>query len=90
MDKSLDIDVSSSCINVLRKSNLCQWYYLRGSCEGCDRNHFPPPLKAKEFDYLWYLARNGLCFKVRKGKECEDPKCVYGHEASCQIGSGRV
>ena len=90
MDKILDVDVSSPYLQVLRKLKLCQWFYLRGRCEGCDRNHLIPPLKAREFDCLWYLARYGACNKIRKGKECDDPKCVYGHEAGCQIGSGSV
>ena len=90
MDKTLDIDINSPYINILRKSNLCQWFYLRGRCEGCDRNHAVAPLNERAFDYLWYLARQGFCFRVRRGKkECDDPKCVYGHEQGCPLGSGR-
>ncbi len=61
-------------------AKLLGWYYLRGTCDGCDRNHVPTPLKAREFDCLWFLTRHGLCFKIRMGKDCDDPKCVYGHE----------
>ena len=59
---------------------LLGWYYMRGKCDGCDRNHVPTPFKAREFDCLWVLTRRGLCFKIRKGKDCDDRKCVYGHE----------
>lgn len=90
VDKMLDVDISSPYIDALRRAKLCQWYYLRGKCEGCKNNHVAPPLSAREFDCLWYMARQGLCYKMRKGNSCGDALCVYGHEADCQIGSGRV
>ena len=90
VDKMLNIDIASPFINVLRHNKLCAYYYLRGRCEGCDKNHLAPPLNAKEFDCLWYVARQGLCFKTRKGKVCTDESCCYGHEDGYQIGSGRV
>jgi len=92
VDKVLDIDLTSPYLNFLRHNNLCSWYYLRGRCEGgCVKNHaIARPLDASGFDHLWYLARGGLCFKLRKAKVCDDPKCIYGHEAGHQIGSGRV
>ena len=88
VDKVLNIDVTSPYINVLRQNKLCPWYYLRGRCEGCDKSHVASPLKAKEFDYLWYVARQGVCFKVRKGKVCNDDKCIYGHEEGFPVGTG--
>ena len=90
IDKILDVDITSPYLGVIRQTRLCPWYYLRGRCEGCDRNHRVPPLNARETDYLWYHARHGLCQKIRKGKDCDDPKCVYGHEEGHQIGSGKV
>lgn len=36
--------------------------------------------KPESFDCLWFLVRHGLCFKVRRGKDCDDSKCIYGHE----------
>ena len=87
VDRLLGVDPNTPYMNFLRQANMCAWYYLRGKCDGCDRNHVPPPLKAREFDCLWYIARHGLCFKVRKGKDCDDPKCIYGHEDGHPIGS---
>ncbi len=79
VDKPLKVDPSSPYFQFLRKANLCQWYYLRGECTGCSKNHNHDALGPREYDCLWYLARNGLCYKVQKGKDCEDPKCIYGH-----------
>lgn len=79
IDKPLNIDPSSPYFLVLRKANLCPWYYLRGACTGCGKNHLVPPLSPYEYDCLWYQARNGLCNRAQKGKDCDDPKCVYGH-----------
>lgn len=87
VDKILGVDPNTPYMNFLRQANLCGWYYLRGKCNGCDRNHTPPPLQAREFDCLWFLARHGLCFKVRKDKDCDDAKCIYGHEEGHPIGS---
>jgi hypothetical protein len=79
VDKPLKIDPSSPYFQVLRKANLCHWYYLRGGCTGCSKNHFVGPLSPREYDCLWYLARNGLCYRAQRGKDCDDPKCIYGH-----------
>lgn len=93
VDKTLSVHTASPYLNILRQNKLCGWYYLRGECKGpennCGMNHAPPPLNAREFDCLWYLARQGMCYKVRKGKDvCVDPKCIYGHEEGNPIGSG--
>lgn len=89
IDKMLNIDVTSPYINVLRESRLCFWYYLRGYCDGsCNKNHVAQPLNAREFDYLWFVARWGLCYKLKKGKVCDDRLCVHGHEEGCPIGTG--
>ena len=90
VDKMLNVDVGSPYINFLRHSNLCAYFYLRGRCDGCQRNHLAPPLNPKEFDCLWYVSRQGLCYKARKGKVCDDDRCVYGHEDGFPVGSGRV
>ena len=83
IDKPLDVDPNSTYLNALRQNRLCGYYYLRGKCDGsCDKNHKPGPLNKHEFDMLWYLMRQGLCWKVRKDKECEDAKCIYGHVKS--------
>ena len=79
IDKQLAVDPTTPYLQVLKKANLCSWYYLRGECTGCSKNHFVGPLTPREFDCLWYLTRAGLCFQVRKGKDCDDPKCIYGH-----------
>ena len=91
VDKKLHIDPSTPYIHALRQAKMCAWYYLRGRCESnCDKNHFTPALKSKEFDFLWFIARHGLCFKMRKEKDCDDPLCVYGHEKGCPIGTGNI
>lgn len=87
VDKLLSVDPNTPYMHFLRQANLCTWYYLRGKCDSCGKNHVPPPLNVREFDCLWFLARRGLCFKVRKGKDCDDPKCIYGHEEAHPMGS---
>lgn len=89
IDKFLDVDTTSPYLSVIRQARLCHWFYLRGRCDGCDRNH-RVPLDAIESDYLWYQARHGFCHKIRKGKDCDDPKCIYGHEEGNQVGSGKA
>ncbi|KAF2452958.1 hypothetical protein BDY21DRAFT_148102 [Lineolata rhizophorae] len=65
----------------LKSLNLCNWKFLRGNCdlESCTRNHNFRDLTDAEGDALWYLARQGRCWKVRRGDDCDDPKCIYGH-----------
>ena len=81
VDKRLDVDPDSDYLKALRKANLCGYYYLRGQCDGrCGKSHVTKALNAHEFDCLWYLKReSGQCYKLRKGKDCEDPLCIYGH-----------
>lgn len=80
VDKPLSIDPNPSYLNALRQNKLCGYYHLRGRCEGtCDKNHVPLGLDGRSFDHLWYLSRQAACYKVRKGKDCADPKCIYGH-----------
>lgn len=90
VDKVLHINLASPYLNILRQNNLCYQYYLQGRCEGgCFKNHtISRFLETSAFDHLWYLARGGLCNKVRKGRACGDSRCVYGHEKGNQIGSG--
>ena len=88
VDKLLGVDPKTPYMNFLRQANLCGYYYLRGKCDGCSRSHVPPPLKARDFDCLWLLTRHALCFKTRKGKDCDDPLCIYGHEEGNPMGSG--
>lgn len=81
IDKDLNVDPSSAKYGTVRSGHLCGWYYLRGACLGsCGKSHSVSPLNAQEFDCLWHLIRaDSLCDKVRKCKDCEDPKCIYGH-----------
>lgn len=87
VDKLLSVDPNDPYTRFLRQANMCSYFYLRGKCEGCNRNHVAPALKAERFDCLWFLARHGLCFKARKGKDCDDPRCIYGHEEGHPMGS---
>ena len=80
VDKPLNVDLSSPYVNTLRQQKLCGWFHLRGKCEGlCNKNHVAITLSAREFDCLWYVIRSDECYKSRKKKNCEDPKCIYGH-----------
>jgi len=81
VDKPLDVDPNTPYMHALRRSNFCGYYCLRGLCDvSCGKNHFPLALNAHEFDCLWYLMRQGLCHKARRGKDCVDAKCIYGHQ----------
>jgi hypothetical protein len=73
------LHAKQALVERLKKANLCQWLFLRGECVGCGHNHGYCPLTDAEFDALWVLARQGRCFKDRKGDSCSDPKCIYGH-----------
>ena len=88
LDKTLDINTDWGYFQFLRENKLCAWYYLRGKCNGCEYNHSFAPLRPGEFDALWYMCRGGLCYKVKSGRGCGDPRCIYGHEEDCQLGSG--
>ena len=80
VDKKLEVDVS--LVHAMRGGNLCAWYYLRGECKGCPRIHTVPPLDGKMYDALWLISRGNLCHKVRKDKDCDDDRCIYGHQTS--------
>lgn len=78
-----EIHVNAKLLETMKPASLCSWYYLRGECTGkCGKNHsFPMPLKDDEFNVVWWLARQGQCYTVKKGKDCDDDKCVYRHHA---------
>lgn len=86
VDKPLQ--VNEVVVERIKKGKLCYYLFLRGECvsEKCDRNHVHRPLTDEEFDALWWLARQGQCFKSRKanrdgGNDCSDEMCVYGHRS---------
>lgn len=61
---------------------------LPGRCNGCDKNCKSPSLKATDFDCLWFLAPHRLCFKVHRGKDCDDPNLIYENDADHSNGLG--
>ena len=77
IDKELKVD--SSLVNIMRARNLCAWFYLRGECKGCPRIHSVDILEGRNYDALWMVSRRGACNKIRKGKDCDDDRCIYGH-----------
>jgi hypothetical protein len=86
VDKPLQ--VNEVVVERIKKGILCYYLFLRGECvsEKCDRNHAHRPLLNDEFYALWWLARQGQCFKSRKanrdsGNDCSDEMCVYGHRS---------
>ena len=82
IDRPLAVDPNAANVRYLKTQRRCQYLYLRGSCDGCARDHTAPPLMPGDYDALWFLARSGICHKFRKGKDCDDPKCIYGHRRS--------
>ena len=76
------LTIHPSVVQSVSGKNLCHWYYLRGECRGCSRNHTYRALNDEEFDALWYLSRKARCFAFQKKKDCDDPECVYGHAGS--------
>ena len=52
VDKFLGVDVNDPYLNFSRQAKMCGWFYLRGECVRCDKNHVAPPPKAREFDCL--------------------------------------
>ncbi|KAL8946065.1 MAG: hypothetical protein Q9222_007490 [Ikaeria aurantiellina] len=78
VDKPLDVD--QALVQTILKSNLCAWLFLKGFCKGCERNHAHMPLNAKEYNALWFIARQGQCYAYRKSGRCDDATCVYGHK----------
>ncbi|KAL9576047.1 MAG: hypothetical protein Q9212_007432 [Teloschistes hypoglaucus] len=77
IDRPLNVDPSLQ--QTMAKKNLCVWLFLKGHCDGCVRNHSHRPLSEKEYEALWLVARQGMCFGYRKHKVCLDSACVYGH-----------
>ena len=71
--------VTDASVKAVRSGRLCHWFYLRGECTGCPRLHTLPPLDLKTYNAVWFISRQALCNKIRKGKDCDDPKCIYGH-----------
>lgn len=74
--------VNEGLVNAMKKHNLCSWHYLRADCavSSCQRNHkYPRPLSPGEFDAQWCIARQGMCYRLRKGGDCNDEQCMYGH-----------
>lgn len=85
-DKPLQVD--ETVVERIRKVALCYYLFLRGDCvsQKCDRNHAHRQLLDAEFDALWWLARQGGCYKSRKANrdgvnDCSDKLCVYGHRS---------
>lgn len=94
MDRPLHVNVST--VERIKKEVLCYYFFLRGECVSakCDRNHQYRPLADQEFDALWVLARQGQCYTNRRarngGRDCSDPKCIYGHRMLDQSGVAAV
>jgi hypothetical protein len=72
------LSVERQLADRLKRLSLCGWLFLRGECRGCSRNHTYPSLSDEEFDALWYISRQGRCFKDQRDG-CMDSKCIYGH-----------
>jgi hypothetical protein len=86
VDKPLHVD--EVVVERIKRGALCYYLFLHGKCvsEKCDRNYTHRPLMDNEFDALWWLARQGQCYKSRKanrdsGSDCSDAMCVYGHRS---------
>lgn len=83
IDKTLSVD--KHLLQEMRERNLCSWHYLRSDCQKntCKRQHsYPRPLSPKEYDAQWMVARQGGCYTLRKGGNCDDDQCMYGHGGS--------
>lgn len=72
------LSVEQQLAERVKRLGLCSWLFLRGECRGCHRNHQHPLLSDEEFDALWYISRQGRCYKDQRDG-CLDPKCIYGH-----------
>ncbi|KAG0645059.1 hypothetical protein D0Z07_9098 [Hyphodiscus hymeniophilus] len=80
IDKPLSVD--QKLVQTISKRNLCYWHYLRADCmtASCSRKHeYPRPLSPGEYDALWHVARQGMCYRLRNGVDCTDDQCLYGH-----------
>lgn len=87
IDKGLR--ANENLITRMKKHNLCSWHYLRADCMvappmgSCKRNHtYARPLSPVEYDAQWCIARQGRCYNLRKGGDCTDDQCMYGHSGS--------
>lgn len=75
------ISTKKDAVKKFEKLRLCFYFYLTGSCKGCDRKHaLELKLTIDEFDALWQIARRGECYNSRKRKSCTDAFCFYGHK----------
>ncbi|KAL6699115.1 hypothetical protein J3F84DRAFT_243156 [Trichoderma pleuroticola] len=81
------LQVNDAIVERLKKGSLCYYFFLRGECllSSCRSNHAHRPLTNEEFDALWWMARQHVCFKNRKvdrtGSDCSDVRCIYGHKS---------
>ncbi|KAK4065961.1 uncharacterized protein Triagg1_8270 [Trichoderma aggressivum f. europaeum] len=79
--------VNDAIVERLKKGSLCFYFFLRGEClvPSCRSNHVHRPLTDEEFDALWWIARQHVCYKNlkadRKGSDCSDARCIYGHKS---------
>jgi hypothetical protein len=74
------LSVSPDILDTMRKHKFCYWYFLRNECKQTCKKEHRRASTHEEFDAVWFLARSGLCAQVRNGLECNDPKCIYGHQ----------
>jgi hypothetical protein len=84
VDKPLQMD--EVVVERIKRRTLCYHLFLRGECvsEKCDRRHVHRPLMDNEFDALWWLVRQGQCFKGQQANResrsnCSDGMWVYNH-----------
>ncbi len=82
--KRIDIvlSVDKRVVQHMKERYLCSWHYLRSDCQrgSCKREHgYPRPLNPEEYDAQWWIARQGVCYTLRKEGNCQDDQCIYGH-----------
>lgn len=78
------LPVDDAVAKSLKKEKLCFFLYLRGECKlpRCQLHNRHKTLSDAEFDALWSLARQSQCYTSKRGENCLDEKCVYGHGRS--------
>ncbi|KAL8902446.1 MAG: hypothetical protein Q9207_004703 [Kuettlingeria erythrocarpa] len=64
MDKPLSAE--PDLVKAMRKKRVCYWLFLRGHCDGCNRDHGHPPLNVNEQHALWFSARQSTCYAHAK------------------------